>query len=1072
MSTPLTVGRPTTTEAEALALAREWWGVDPERIQPLPSDRDRNFLLETPEGERLVLKVFNVREERAVAELQDRTMEHVGQRAPELELPRVVPTPDGQRLVRLEADRPGGAAQDGAPPSLARVTTWVPGRPLAEASPRTEDLLEGVGGFLGSLTKALTDFTHPAAQRDFPWDLQAGLGEVERRLPSLPAGARVSTMARHLEAIGPRLEPLLPRLRTSVIHGDANDHNLLVRKGRASGHGGSPPLAPRVTGIIDFGDMLRSWTVGEPAVAAAYALLGTEDPVGAAARVLGGFHAVHPLEEVEIEAAHGLIILRLLLSLSIGAEQTAREPDNEYLGVSREPAWTALELLTDHCPNIAHATYRHACGLDPSPGASRVGTWLRSRETKAGPVIPAELRDRAAHPLDLGTSSLELDSSALDGAAGTEPARLADRVAEDGDRIPASRWNEARAPGGKPSGDEPRVDGREPRTVHMGIELFLEPGTPVHAPLAGRLRAVTPREDSDAGSRPVLALEHRVEAEAHPSAGPLLFHTLYRNVHPADPEALRGSKGIAVDKGAEIGRVERAGEPGRVPVCFQVAAGGIPPEDVPAAVPPDRREVWKSLCPDPSPLLGVPGLEPLREDPGDHGVDTLLERRHRLLGRGLSVSYRKPLHIVRGWKQRLYDAEGRSYLDCVNNVPHVGHAHPRVVEALARQAGVLNTNTRYLHRRILDYAERLAATLPDPLSVCFLVNSGSEANELALRLAEAYTGARDVVVLGEGYHGNTSSLVDISPYKFDGPGGAGPPPWVHRVPTPDPYRGRYRTGRVTAAGDSPAEPEAAAERGTVASASEMGRCYAAHVAEAARKARERGGLRALFAEPILSCAGQVVPPPGFLSAAYASTRREGGLCVSDEVQVGMGRVGRAFWGFELAGVVPDIVTMGKPLGNGHPLGAVVTTPEVAEAFDTGMEYFNTFGGNPVSCAVGLAVLDVLEDEGLQDRARTVGERFRSGLRELMEDHPVVGDVRGEGLFLGVELVRDRASRRPATAEAAYVVERMRERRILLSTDGPDDNVLKIKPPLPFSTRDAERVVETLDEVLGEDAVRR
>jgi 4-aminobutyrate aminotransferase-like enzyme len=372
-----------------------------------------------------------------------------------------------------------------------------------------------------------------------------------------------------------------------------------------------------------------------------------------------------------------------------------------------------------------------------------------------------------------------------------------------------------------------------------------------------------------------------------------------------------------------------------------------------------------------------------------------------------------------------------------------------VVRAGARQMSVLNTNTRYLHDAIVQYAERLVALLPPPLSVCFFVCSGSEANELALRMARAHTRGTDVLVVEGAYHGNTQSLVDVSSYKFDGPGGQGAPPWVHTVPMPDDYRGLYRRE----------DPERGAK-------------FAGHVREAAAKARARGGKPAAFlCESLLSCGGQIELPPGYLAEAYRHAREAGAVCIADEVQVGFGRVGTHFWGFQTQGVVPDIVTMGKPIGNGHPLAAVVTTREIATSFANGMEYFNTFGGNPVSCRIGMAVLDVIRDEGLQERALRLGERLAVGLTRLSERHEIVGDVRGLGLFLGIELSLDRETRAPAAPQAAYVVERMKDHGILLSTDGPDHNVIKMKPPLCVDESDVDRVVAAYDRVLSEDFVR-
>jgi len=415
----------------------------------------------------------------------------------------------------------------------------------------------------------------------------------------------------------------------------------------------------------------------------------------------------------------------------------------------------------------------------------------------------------------------------------------------------------------------------------------------------------------------------------------------------------------------------------------------------------------------------------------------LLSSRQKNLGPSLSISYQSPLHIVSGSRQYLYDADGRRYLDCVNNVAHVGHSHPYVVRAASEQMAILNTNTRYLHEKLIEYSERLRATLPERLSVVYLVCSGSEANELALRLARAHTGRHDVIVVDGAYHGNTSAMIDLSPYKFDGPGGKGSPSWVHKVPMPDVYRGAHHG------------PDA-------------GELYAANVAEVLGKSSQ---VAAFFCESALGCGGQIALPPGYLREAYGAVRAAGGVCVADEVQTGFGRAGSNFWMFETQGVVPDIVTLGKPIGNGHPLGAVITNSDIAASFANGMEYFNTFGGNPVSCAAGLAVMDVIRDDELQQNALEVGKYLKQGLRELQSRHSLIGDVRGLGLFLGIELVRDRQTLEPAGSEATNIVERMKEHGILLSTDGPLHNVIKIKPPLVFSRTDADVLLSGLDLVL-------
>ena len=396
----------------------------------------------------------------------------------------------------------------------------------------------------------------------------------------------------------------------------------------------------------------------------------------------------------------------------------------------------------------------------------------------------------------------------------------------------------------------------------------------------------------------------------------------------------------------------------------------------------------------------------------------LIEARRRLLGRNLSIAYQNPLHIVRGSMQYLYDGDGRRYLDAYNNVAHVGHCHPEVVAAGHRQMELLNTNTRYLSDQILEYSERLTATLPESPSVCFFVNSGSEANELAIRLARAHTRAREMIVLNHAYHGNTTTLIDLSPYKHDGPGGQGAPSWVHKAPLP------------TSAEDAH---------------------YVSDIIE-----ELQAPLCGFIAETMPSVAGQIVLPDGYLSRVYDAVRNAGGVCIADEVQTGYGRTGTHFYAFEKYDVVPDIVVLGKPIGNGHPIGAVITTQAIADSFDNGMEFFSTFGGNNVSCAIGLKVLEIVREENLEAHALRVGNHLLSGLHELNQRHKVIRDIRGSGLFLGVELVH----------EAGGVVNKMREQGILLGTEGPLHNVIKIRPPMPFSESNADQLVDTLDEVLS------
>jgi len=422
-------------------------------------------------------------------------------------------------------------------------------------------------------------------------------------------------------------------------------------------------------------------------------------------------------------------------------------------------------------------------------------------------------------------------------------------------------------------------------------------------------------------------------------------------------------------------------------------------------------------------------------------IEDSLKKRRQVTGGNLSLGYTTPLKIVRGEMQYLYDETGKRYLDAYNNVPHVGHCHPEVVEAACEQLRTLNTNTRYLSDHFNDYAEALLATMPASLDTCFFLNSASEANELALRLSRTATGHRNTIVAEAAYHGHTTTLIDISPYKHNGPGGSGPPDWVHTVPIPDTYRGAYR------------DNDAASN-------------YAQSISNKIAQIQEAGqGPAAFIAEVYPSVGGQIIPPAGYLSEVYQHVRKAGGLCIADEVQTGYGRIGTDFYAFEQQGAEPDIVVLGKPIGNGHPLAALVTRRDIADRFDNGMEFFSTFGGSTLSCVIGKKVLEVTQREELQFHAHATGNKLLEDFNQLKHRHPIIGDVRGAGFFLGVELVADHDSLEPAAREASAIADALAEAGILIGIDGPHHNVLKIRPPMPFDDDNTTELVNALDQVL-------
>lgn len=1024
---------PNFSPTEAAVLAADFYGIDA-TATPLPGERDQNFRLDTTTGEAFVLKIANGLEDAGLLEAQTVALRRVEATGI---CPRILPSTDGAWMIQIDG-------RDGSRHWL-RLLTFLPGTPLAKQRRQTPALLRDVGRRVAQVDAALADFDHPAIHRRFEWDLAQGLKLVEQHSP-LIADPEMRALVESVTADYRRqTAPLLANLPRQVIHNDANDYNLLM--------GGRSDLYSRnqqVVGLIDFGDIVHSYRVGGLAVAVAYAVLDKADPLSAAAEIVAGYAEITQLTDDELAALWGLIRLRLCVSVCMAARQMSQRPDDPYLAISQQPIRRTLPRLAQIHPRFAEAVFRRACGLTPLPAGEKLAQWLAGQ--KFAPVMAA---DRYT-VFDLSVGSPLLSGDEAENSAAKLGERLDRQMAAAGASVGVGRYDEARLIytaemfGVQPPPSLPHTGGGaetapslergglgrgERRTVHLGLDLFAPARTPVHAPLAGTVHALADNTAAqDYG--PVVILSHTTGDGDE-------FFTVYGHL---SRESLAGlAVGQRVVAGEVFARLGSADENGGWPPHFhlQIVTDllGLG-TDFPGVGTASRRAVWKAFCPDPNLILGIPAeLFPPTEPTK---AETLAARRARI-GGNLSIGYREPVKVVRGWRQYLYDETGRRYLDAYNNVPHVGHCHPRVVAAAQEQMAILNTNTRYLHDNLTGYAERLTATLPAPLEVCYFLNSASEANELALRLVRAYTGRREMIVLEGAYHGNSSGLIDISPYKHEGPGGTGAPDWVYTATVADVYRGAFKAD----------DPLAGAK-------------YAAGVRAVIQRMQAAGRAPGGFiAESCPSVGGQIFFPSGYLADVYKYVRSAGGICIADEVQTGYGRIGTHFYAFEEQGVVPDIVVLGKPIGNGHPLAALVTTREIADSFDNGMEFFSTFGGNPVSCAVGLAVLDVVQEEGLQSHAQRVGEHLLAGLRPFADRFPLVGDVRGSGLFLGVELVRDRRTLEPAAAEASYIANRMREEGILLGTDGPLHNVVKIRPPMPFGLADADRLVETFEQILQE-----
>jgi 4-aminobutyrate aminotransferase-like enzyme/Ser/Thr protein kinase RdoA (MazF antagonist) len=996
-------------------LASEHFGLNAAAVKPLMGEVDLNFRVTDTENTHFTLKVSRPNQDEASVRFQYDLLAHLAHKT----LPFATPQPLG-KVVKLEDGR------------LLRLLNWVPGRMLEEANPITAAHRIQWGQTAAHLTDALADFSHQDAPKDFKWNPSQTLDC--QPLTKYMTGEQAELANFFWERFERETLPYLQELPMSVNFNDAHGHNLLV------GEDGN------IGGVIDFGDAMYTHTINELAIASAYAAMNVPDPMDAMAEVVTGYGQT-VREQPNVTHLFNLIIGRLLITVATAAENAHREPDNEYLQISAAPAWALLKRLQPVPPTYAEVRFRHAFGVLEEDA---LNGWLRDH-----PARVIDLTGKEAVPLDLSVGSLELGNYRNYDDPVLFSRRIVRLLEDKGADFGYGGYGEVRP---VYTTDDFATEGNYGphwRTVHLGTDIWGPAETPVLAPYDGRVHS-TGYDPTEHGYGNVIVLEHQVEGHH--------FYTLYGHLSAASTQGLQA--GTQVQCGDQIAQLGAPHENGDWPphLHFQVMRDMLGFKgDFPGVAFPEAAEAWLWLCPEvmiiPAALKNEP--EESRKTSADSfGGTDLLTSRKQHLGYSLSVSYKRPLRIERGRGQYLLDHTGRRYLDTVNNVAHVGHEHPAVVEAIQRQAAVLNTNSRYLHENIVRFAEELISTMPEGLSVVHFVNSGSEANELALRMCEQWSGTRNMLAVEVGYHGNTGRTIDISGYKFDGKGGKGCPPQTKIIPMPDAFRGRHHD------------------------AANPGKAYAAYakqrIAEWTSRGEKIGGF---IAESILSCGGQIVLPEGYLREVYREVRAAGGLCIADEVQVGVGRVGSYFWGFELQGVVPDIVTIGKPLGNGHPLGAVVCTPEVAANFANGMEYFNTFGGNPVSCAVGRAVLETVRSEGLQQHALETGNYLKTLLLQLQAQYPIIGDVRGEGLFLGFELVKpstapaaapNPAPHRgvyPATKEAAYLKNRMRELGFLMSTDGPDENVIKIKPPMCFDRANADLLVDYLGRVLGEDGCR-
>lgn len=959
---------PNLPAAEVAAIVRGRWDIDAE-LSTLGSQQDQNFLAHV-DGEPFgVVKITNPAFTSAELAAQEEAAARIAAHAPDLRI--ATTTTDAAGVPRsVVADTSEG-------PLSVRIIEHLGGGTLTGGAHLAPAALARMGELAARTSLALADFDHPGLERVLQWDPRHADRVVDLLAPHHPDPARRVQVTDAATAAWADLDAVASALPLQAVHLDLTDDNVVCTNDRG---------IRLPDGLIDFGDVTRSWAVAELAITISSVLHHAGIEPASVLPAIRAFHALRPLSAEEVAAIWPIVVLRAAVLVVSGEHQVQLDGgENAYAASGIEREWRIFEQATSVPIAVMTGVIADAIGIEPPAGreaGGREGPGGAGREAPGG-------AGRVSRPSDLH-AALTPDFDVA------RAVRL--DVSITSDDVDAGAWL------------DPDLEERLAlAALDAGASVaWLERGTPRLT--AGRTHSTTSSATVPTGIDVWFAEPHRVPQPA---------------------------EGRLIAEGAVDGAA-----PARTRVRIRIEREGAPA--VPHLVRPEYAAGWLRLTADPAPLLGL--RETANGEPPASTTDdaaALVARRDRAFAEVQEHYYEAPPRIERGWREHLVGTDGRVYLDMVNNVTPLGHGHPRLAAAVAKQLRTLNTNSRFNYGAVVEFSERLADLLPDPLDTVFLVNSGSEATDLAIRVALAATGRRDVVSILEAYHGWTYGSDAVSTSLADNPNAVeSRPDWVHVVDAPNPFRGVHRGADAAR--------------------------YAPEAADRIRRLADDGRPPAAFiAETFFGNAGGIPLPDDYLAEVYAAVRETGGFAIADEVQAGYGRLGRWFWGFEQQGVVPDVVAVAKAAGNGYPLGAVITTREIAARFRTQGYFFSSTGGSPASSVAGLAVLDAFRDEHLQQNADEVGAHLKGRLQELATRHPLIGAVHGLGLYLGVEFVRDGATLEPATEETRAICDRLLELGIIMQPTGDHQNVLKVKPPLCIDRASADFFVDTLDRVLAE-----
>ncbi|MDL2406656.1 aminotransferase [Rhizobium calliandrae] len=958
--------RPDTTPEAAAEILQTHYGLVG-TLTELGSQQDRNYRIDAGDNS-YVLKICRTEYDTVELEAQNAAIRHLHAKPDAPRVPNIVPSLNGREILVVTIRE-----QD----YLVRLLSYLPGRSLTRRKHLPIASVSALGALSARLARDLADFDHPGLHRSLQWDLRRAGPVAVQLLSAITDHEARDRIAKAMVAAVKRIQPLASGLRVQPVHHDVTDDNVVSHP---DVHG-----QPIPDGVIDFGDIIQGWLVGDLAVTCASLLHHAEGDPFYIIPAIKTYHAIYPLEEAELRALWPLIVARAVILAASSEQQLAIDPDNDYVRGNLEFERKIFDVATGAQPEVMEAAILRAVGIDVAPIAT--DTWSALLPDIASDRIAAvDLSVTSPHFADGNWQKPDMDWRLLAKAA------IASGTA-------ATRYGEFRL------SHADLLSMAPPQNFALHSDVCLPAGTAVAAPFAGRIQWH--------GQHLVLVGEA------------ISLHL--------DGIECTLEEGAATEQGADIGTIGSEGSAiGGLRVQLCRVQGLVPP----LFAAPHHASGWSAICPSPATLLSE-ACEAPRLDSA-----ALLARREAHFAKPQKHYYEVPPQIERGWHEFLFDVKGRAYLDMVNNVTMIGHAHPRLTAAIEQQWSRLNTNSRFHYVAVAEFSERLAALAPEGLESVFLVNSGSEANDLAIRLAWAHTGKKNMLCLLEAYHGWTLGSDAVSTSIADNPRALTTrPDWVHPLVAPNTYRGPFRG------------PDSAAD-------------YLAGVTTLLETIDERAeGLAGIIAEPAYGNAGGIALPRGYLAEVYAAIRKRGGLCIADEVQVGYGRLGHHFWGFEQQDVVPDIITIAKGMGNGHPLGAVITRREIAESLEKEGYFFSSSGGSPVGSVVGLTVLDIIKDEGLQENARMIGDHLKVGLIGLMERFPLIGAVHGMGLYLGVEFVRDHETLTPATEATSAICERLLELGVIMQPTGDHLNVLKIKPPLCLSADSADFFVKALERAL-------